>query len=89
MLIYFALVAGASVIAHSLGRNFWVTCILVAIGASTLNIVYELIAHGREIRPADALFWIPMLFGYGAGIAFGVAALIGGAMVAVRPRDGQ
>jgi hypothetical protein len=76
-LIYVALVAVLAVIAHSCIRRYWVTCLLVALTSSGLNIAHEIITHDFHVRTSDVLFWLPMLFGYGAAFAFPITLLIG------------
>jgi hypothetical protein len=76
-LIYVALVAVAAIIGHVCVRRFWLTCGIVAIGCSVLNIACEIVAHDFHIRPSDVALWLPMLLAYGAAIAFQIALLIG------------
>src|SRR5947209_8313368 len=76
-LVYVLLVAVAAIIAQSRIRRLWVTSASVAVGCSVLNIAYEIVRNGFHVRPSDVAFWLPILFVYGAAIAFPVALLVG------------
>ena len=76
-LIYVALAVVASLIAHIFVRRFWVTCAVVAVGCSLLNIAHELVTHDFHIRPSDVAFWLPTLLAYGVAISFPIAFLTG------------
>jgi hypothetical protein len=86
LLVYLALVITFSIIAHSFGRRFWANCAALAVVCSVINIGYEVVTHDFRIRPSDAVFWLPMLFVYGAAIALPVALLIGLPFVGFRRR---
>jgi hypothetical protein len=69
-LIYVVLVAIAAVIAHSLVRRFWLSCGAVAVVCSLVNLGHEVVVHDFQIRPVDALYWLPMDFVYAPSLDF-------------------
>ena len=76
-LIYVALVVVAAVIAHALIGRFWLTTGILAVGCSILNIAHEIVTHDFHVRPSDVAIWLPMLFVYGAVVAFPIASVVG------------
>jgi hypothetical protein len=86
LLIYMALVVTLSLIAHTYARRFWLTCGTLALVCSVINIGHEVVTHGFRIRPSDVALWLPMLFIYGAVVAFPIALLIGGPFAFARGR---
>lgn len=77
LLIYAALVAIASFIAHLCVRRIWLTCGVDAVGCSVLNLAHEVVTHDFHIRPSDLAYWLPMIFYYGAAVAFPITVLSG------------
>ncbi len=74
---YAALVAIASFIAYLCVRRFWLIFGVVAVGCSVLNLAHKLVKHDSHIRPADLAYWLPMIFCYGAAVAFPITVLCG------------
>lgn len=77
VLIFSGLTLALSIAAHWFVRRYW-WAVLISIAACPLaNIAHEAFLHNFQVRPADVVFWIPMLFGEGMLLAFPVAALVG------------
>jgi hypothetical protein len=77
ILIFIGLSTALSIAAHWFVRRYW-WAVLISIAACSLaNVVHEVFLHAFQIRPADAFFWIPMLFVHGALFALPVATLVG------------
>lgn len=66
-----------SIAAHWFVRRYWWAVLIGTAACSLVNIVHEAFRHDFQVRPADVLFWIPMLFVEGMVLAFSIAALVG------------
>ena len=74
---YLEIVTAASVIGHICIRRFWITCGVVPIVCSVVNLAFEVAAHANQIRPKDVAFWIPAMFILTAALALPVVVTVG------------
>jgi hypothetical protein len=86
MLIYIVLTVALSIVAHWFVRRYWWAVVISITACSLANIVHEAFLHDFQIRPVDALFWIPLMFVEGMLFALPVAALVGIPYYVIRRR---
>src|SRR5688572_5787869 len=77
VLIFATLALTLSIATHCFVRRYWWAILISSATASLANIVHEAFRHDFQARPADVVFWIPVLFLEGMLLAFPAAALVG------------
>jgi len=77
VLIFSGVTLSLSIAEHWFVRRYCWAVLVSSTAGSLANIVHEASLHDFHVRPADAAFWIPMLFIEGMLLAFPVAALVG------------
>jgi hypothetical protein len=86
ILMFVGLSVVLSVVAHCFVRRYWWAVLISVAVCSLANIVHEAFLQDFQIRPADAVFWIPMLFVQGVLFALPLAALVGIPFYVIRRR---
>jgi hypothetical protein len=86
ILIFVALIIALSLAAHWFVRRYRLAVLISITACSLVNIVHEAYLHDFQIRPADVVFWIPMLFFQGMSFALPLAALVGIPFYVIRRR---
>lgn len=86
VLIFLGITLALSLTAHWFVRRYWLALLISITAASLVNVVHEAFLHDFQIRPADAVFWIPMEFVLGILFALPVAASVGILFYVIRRR---
>jgi len=87
ILIFSGLTLALSIAAHWFVRRYWWAVFISGAAGSLANMVHEAFLHDFQMRPVDAVFWIPMLFVEGMLLALPVAALVGIPFYVTRRRN--
>ena len=77
IITFFCIAAALSLLAHWRIKRFWLAVVVGATSASAFNLLHELMIAPAEIRPSDAAFWLPMIFGLGMAFALPISVVLG------------
>jgi hypothetical protein len=77
ILIFASVMGLVSIVLHARLRTFLRACVWSAAIGGVINLLHELASNEFQIRPSDAVFWLPQLFLIGGALSFAIAGITG------------